>query len=181
MHAGEWWPVTVEVEWIETPYFDGKPDPDVLVDADIYIGTDFNAEMGKAAKALKAILIAAAGYDRIEPSTVPQGVVVANAYHHEAPIAEWVMAVAVALDHNLIANDRNFRNGDWSGWPSRYGSYRELYGRTFGIIGYGAIGKRVALLANAYEMNVIAAGRSPETAAEAEVRIRARRNGPSAI
>jgi phosphoglycerate dehydrogenase-like enzyme len=168
MPAGEWWPVTVEVEWIETPYFDGKPDPDVLVDADIYIGTDFNAEMGKAAKSLKAILIAAAGYDRIEPSTVPQGVVVANAYHHEAPIAEWVMAVAVALDHNLIANDRNFRNGDWSGWPSRYGSYRELYGRTFGIIGYGAIGKRVALLANAYEMNVIAAGRSPETAAEAE-------------
>jgi len=168
MPAGEWWPVTVEVEWIETPYFDGKPDPDVLVDADIYIGTDFNAEMGKAAKALKAILIAAAGYDRIEPSTVPQGVVVANAYHHEAPIAEWVMAVAVALDHNLIANDRNFRNGDWSGWPSRYGSYRELYGRTFGIIGYGAIGKRVARLANAYEMNVIAAGRSPETAEEAE-------------
>ena len=86
--AGEWWPVTVEVEWIETPYFDGKPDPAVLVDADIYIGTDFNEEMGKTANSLKAILIAAAGYDRIEPSAVPQGVVVANAYHHEAPIAE---------------------------------------------------------------------------------------------
>ena len=165
---GKWWPVTVEVDWIETQYIDGKPDSIVLKDADIYIGTDFNAEMGKAAQSLQAILIAAAGYDRIEPSTVPQGVVVANAYHHEAPIAEWVMAVAVALDHNLIANDRNFRNGDWSGWPSRYGSYRELYGRTFGIIGYGAIGKRVARLANAYEMNVIAAGRSPDTAEEAE-------------
>jgi len=166
--ANEWWPVTTDVEWIETPYIDNKPDPKVLADADIYIGTDFTVDMGEAAKSLKAILIAAAGYDRIEPEAVPQNVVVANAYHHEAPIAEWVMAVAVALDHNLIASDRNFRNGDWSGWPSRYGSYRELYGRTFGIIGYGAIGKRVARLANAYDMKVISAGRRPETADEAK-------------
>lgn len=165
--ANEWWPVSVDVEFIEAPYFDNKPDPAVLADADIYIGTDFNAQMGAAAKSLKAILIAAAGYDRIEPSAVPSGVVVANAYHHEAPIAEWIMAVAVALDHNLFASERSFRNGDWSAWPSRYGSYRELYGRTFGIIGYGAIGKRVARLANAYEMNVIAAGRRPETGDEA--------------
>jgi len=167
--VGEWWPVTVDVEWIETPFHDNKPDPSVLAHADVYIGTDFNAEMGKAAKSLKAILIAAAGYDRIEPAAVPQGVVVANAYHHEAPIAEWVMAVAVALDHHLIASDRRFRGGDWSDWPSRYGSYRELYGRTFGIIGYGAIGKRVARLANAYDMKVVAAGRRPEAGDEAKV------------
>ncbi len=166
--AGEWWPVSTEVDWIEAPYVDNKPDPSVLADADVYIGTDFNAEMGEAATSLKAILIAAAGYDRIEPSAVPVGVVVANAYHHEAPIAEWVMAVAVALDHNLFESERSFRNGDWSAWPSRYGSYRELYGRTFGIIGYGAIGKRVARLANAYDMKVIAAGRRPETRDEAE-------------
>ncbi|MBC8453029.1 MAG: hypothetical protein H8D69_01005, partial [Chloroflexi bacterium] len=157
--ASEWWPVSVEVDWIEAPYIDNKPTPSVLADADIYIGTDFTPEMGAAAKSLKAILIAAAGYDRIEPSAVPDGVVVANAYHHEAPIAEWVMTVAVALDHELFASERSFRGGDWANWPSRHGSYRELYGRTFGIIGYGAIGKRTAKLANAYDMKVIAAGR----------------------
>ncbi len=166
--ARDWWPVSVAVDWIETPYIDGKPDPAVLVDADIYIGTDFNTEMGKAANSLKAILIAAAGYDRIDPSAVPSGVVIANAYHHEAPIAEWVMAVAVAMDHELLASERSFRNGNWTNWPSRYGSYRELYGRTFGIIGYGAIGKRVARLANAYDMKVIAAGRRAETGEEAK-------------
>ncbi len=159
----EFWPVSVDVDWIETPYVDNKPDPAVLADADVYIGTDFTAEMGRAAKSLKAILIAAAGYDRIEPDAVPKGVIVANSYHHEAPIAEWVMAVAVALDHQLIASDRTFRDGDWSRWPSRYGSYRELYGRTFGIIGFGAIGKRVARLAKAYDMKVLAAGRRPAT------------------
>ena len=57
--ANEWWPVSVDVDWIEAPYVDNKPNPAVLADADIYIGTDFNSEMGAAAKSLKAILIAA--------------------------------------------------------------------------------------------------------------------------
>ena len=162
------WPVSVNVEWIVTEYVDNKPEPSALADADVYIGTDFNVAMGKAAKSLKAILIPAAGYDRIEPDAVSKNVIVANAYHHEAPIAEWVMAVAVALDHELFHSDRSFRNGDWSQWPGRHGPYRELYGRTFGIIGYGAIGKRVARLANAYEMRVIAAGRRSETLHEAK-------------
>lgn len=148
----EWWPVTSETDWVQDPYLDNRPDLALLADADVFVGTDFDAAMGAVAGALKAILIPAAGFDRIDPAAVPQGVVVANAYHHEAPIAEWVMAVAVALDHDLFASDRTFRSGDWSQWPQRHGSYRELYGRTFGIIGYGAIGKRVARLASAYEM-----------------------------
>lgn len=167
--AAEQWPVTVDVDWVELEFVNNKPDPSLLADVDVIVGHNFNSEMGAAAKNLKAILFAAAGYDQIDPEAVPQGVVVANAYHHEAPIAEWVMAVAVALDHELITSDRTFRNGEWSQWPFRHGSFRELYGRTFGIIGYGAIGKRVARLANAYDMKVIAAGRSLETAGEAEV------------
>ena len=161
----EWWPVTSDVDWIQAPYVENKPDPALLAGADVFVGTDFDIHMGAAAEALKAILVPAAGVDRIDPSAVPPGVVVANAAHHEAPIAEWVMAVAVALDHELFASDRTFRNGDWSQWPGRHGSYRELYGRTFGIIGFGAIGKRVARLAGAYDMKVIAAGRRqlPET------------------
>ncbi len=153
-------PVTEPVEWVFTEYHDNKPSPDALVDADVYIGTDFTKEMGAAANSLKAILIAAAGYDRIDPDAVPQGCTVANAYHHEAPIAEWVMAVAVALDHELFKSDRTFREGSWEMWPGRHGVYRELMGRTFGIVGFGAIGRRVARLAQAYEMPVIAAGRA---------------------
>ena len=164
--AAEQWPVSVEVDWVELEFTNNKPDPSLLSDVDVIVGHSFNSEMGAAAKSLKAILFAAAGYDQIDPEAIPQGVVVANAYHHEAPIAEWVMAVAVALDHELIASDQTFRNGEWSQWPFRHGPFRELYGRTFGIIGYGAIGKRVARLANAYDMKVIAAGRRLETAPE---------------
>jgi phosphoglycerate dehydrogenase-like enzyme len=115
----DWWPVTTEVDWVQAAYVDNKPDLVLLASADVYVGTDFDTQMGEAAEALKAILVPAAGLDRIDLSAVPQGVVVANAGHHEAPIAEWVMAVAVALDHELIASDRTFRAGDWSQSPGR--------------------------------------------------------------
>ena len=158
--ASDPFPVTLPVEWIFAEYAGNRPPPEALVGADVYIGTDFDADMGVAADCLRAILIPAAGFDRIDPAAVPDGCVVANAYHHEAPIAEWVMAVAVALDHELFKADRTFRAGSWGMWPGRHGSYRELMGRTVGIIGFGAIGRRVARLAQAYEMPVIAAGRT---------------------
>ena len=153
-------PVTEPVEWVRSEFTDNKPDPESLRGAHVFIGTDFTKEMGAAANSLRAILIPAAGYDRIDPEAVPEGCIVANAYHHEAPIAEWVMAVAVALDHELLKSERTFRTGSWEMWPGRHGAYRELMGRTFGIIGFGAIGRRVARLAQAYEMPVIAAGRA---------------------
>ncbi len=159
-NAGDAFPVTVPVEWVYVDFHDNKPPLDALRGVDVYIGTDFTIEMGKAADSLQAILIPAAGYDRVDPSAVPKGCVVANAYHHEAPIAEWVMAVALALDHRLFHSDRSFRAGSWEMWPGRHGSYPELMGRTFGVIGFGAIGRRVAKLAEAYEMPVIAAGRT---------------------
>ena len=159
-------PITEPVEWVYAEFVDNKPPPDSLIGADVYIGTDFTKEMGAAANSLKAILIAAAGYDRIDPEAVPEGCTVANAYHHEAPIAEWVMTVAVALDHELFKAERTFRAGSWEMWPGRHGSYRELMGRTFGVVGFGAIGRRVARLAQAYEMPVIAAGRADRASGE---------------
>ena len=156
----EAFPVSVPIDWAECDYVNNKPEPAALVGADVFIGTDFDRDMGAAANRLKAILIPAAGYDRVEPDAVPVGCQVANAYHHEAPIAEWVMAVAVMLDHEIMAADATFRAGSWEMWPGRMGSYRELFGRTFGIIGFGSIGRRVAKLAGAYDMRVIASGRT---------------------
>lgn len=159
-------PVTVPVEWAPTTYVDNKPEPSALADSDVYIGTDFDLAMAATASRLRAILVPAAGYDRIDPAAVPDGCVVANAYHHEAPIAEWVMAVAVMLDHEMLRADATFRSGSWEMWPGRMGSYRELMGRTFGIVGFGSIGRRVARLAAAYEMRVVASGRSDDVDGE---------------
>ena len=58
----------------------------------------------------------------------PEGCTVANAYHHEAPIAEWVMAAAVALDHELLKSERTFRAGSWEMWPGRHGVVPRTHG-----------------------------------------------------
>ena len=163
---GSPFPVTEPVEWVLAEYVDNKAPAEAMRGVDVFIGTDFTVEMGAAADSLRAILIPAAGYDRIDPNAVPAGCEVANAYHHEAPIAEWVMSVAVALDHELFKSEATFRSGSWEMWPGRHGSYRELLGRTFGIIGFGAIGRRVAKLATAYEMRVIASGRTESVEGE---------------
>lgn len=165
---GEWFPVTTDVEWVVENYTDNKPAAESLRGVDVLVGTDFTQEMGAASDSLQAICVPAAGVDRIDPAAVPDGCAVTNAYAHEAPIAEWVMACAVAMDHELFKSERSFRYGSWEMWPSRHGSYRELMGRTFGIVGLGAIGKRVAKLATAYDMKVTAAGRRPEQRPEAE-------------
>jgi phosphoglycerate dehydrogenase-like enzyme len=163
----KWWPVTVSVDWVVGEYRNNRPPLDLLPGVEAVVTTDFTVEMTEQATRLRAILIPAAGFDRVDPRAVPDGCTVTNAYHHEAPIAEWVMMCAVALDHELLKSVHTFRRGSWEMWPARHGSYRELVGRTFGIIGFGAIGRRVAKLAHAYDMRVIAAGRTTDIPAAA--------------
>jgi phosphoglycerate dehydrogenase-like enzyme len=157
----EQFPVTVPVEW-------RLADSSVLVPASIgllsgahaVITTVFTPEMGRAADSLRAILVPAAGYERISRDAVPDGCLVANAYEHEWPVAEWVLMAMIALDHEVVRADRTFRAGSWEMWPFRHGMYRELWGRTLAIIGFGRIGRRVAEVAKALGMRCIAATRT---------------------
>jgi len=47
----------------------------------------------------------------------------------------------------------NIREGHWPQEKARQG--RELAGKTFGILGFGNVGKRIAILANAFGMDVL--------------------------
>ena len=131
----EIWPVNVEVNWVETEYVNMRPDPNKLKNIDVLIGTSFTYEMSKYANKLKAILVPAAGYEGIIVDALPNGTIVANAYHHEAPISEWVMMVASALDHNLIKSHSTFSNGSWSQSPARIGLYNLFLAKEYEKIG----------------------------------------------
>jgi phosphoglycerate dehydrogenase-like enzyme len=101
-----------------------------------------------------------AGADSIPRDALPPGCTLCNAYAHEDGIGEWVLMAMLALTRNLLAYDRALRDGEWL----RPGLERELRGRTLGAIGFGHIARRVAELAQAFEMDVAAVTRSPSAA-----------------
>jgi phosphoglycerate dehydrogenase-like enzyme len=154
-------PVTVPVLWRLSDSPLHLPGPTALLrGAHAVITTVFTPEMGRAADSLKAILLPAAGYENINKDAVPEGCAVANAYEHEAPIAEWVLMAMVALDHEVLKADRTFRAGSWEMWPARHGVFRELQGQTLGVVGLGRIGMRVAQVARFLGMRCVAATRT---------------------
>lgn len=159
--------VTVPCEWTYVDLGDHDAVLRLLPGKDAFISAIVKPDLAGVTPGLKAILLSAAGYEKISPSAVPPGCVVANAYEHEAPIAEWVMMAAVVLDHEVLKADRTLRANDWSAWIFRRPPYRELLGRTMGVIGLGHIGRRVLKLARAYDMRLIAVSRRAPTARDA--------------
>jgi phosphoglycerate dehydrogenase-like enzyme len=82
---------------------------------------------------------------------------------HAEPIGEQVLAYMTIFERRLHETMRHQRRGVWE----RVGGAGELAGKTVGIVGLGAIGSRVAELAQAYRMEVIGTKRDPSTAPDA--------------
>jgi len=83
-----------------------------------------------------------------------------------ASVAEFTFALLLELCHHVALHGQATRAGEW--WRSMDFSFWktplvELAGKTIGLIGLGQIGRRVAEIALAFEMRVIAADavRSP--------------------
>ena len=97
-------PAGAVVQW----HPDGVPLDD-LRDADVHIGSRFTAEMASAAEKLRLIHIAGAGTDKVDFDSVPPDVLVANTFHHERSIAEYIVAAAVMLRRDFLDQDRKLR------------------------------------------------------------------------
>ena len=69
-------------------------------------------------------------------------------------VAEHVFALALAVSRNLILADDTVRSGRFASRDRLIG--RELFGATLGVIGLGKLGRRVARVARAFEMDVLA-------------------------
>lgn len=131
---------------------------------DVLVTLVFNREMAAAGRRLKLVQVPAAGLDRIDPTALPPGVWLANAYGHEVGIAEYVMGAILAWNRSLGRADALLRRGEWdSQWaagappPPR----PELAGKTLGILGYGRIGQALARRARPFDMAIWAIRRDP--------------------
>lgn len=135
-------PAGVEVEWCL-----GR-DPlalrEELRDVDVYVGGRFSAEMAEAAEKLRLVHVAGAGVDKVDFDALPPGVLVANTFHHERSIAEYVLAAAIMLRRDFLAQDRALRRGTWatSVYDDSIGQLPTLGDARVGFVGFGHIGQR---------------------------------------
>lgn len=120
-------------------------------DADIVVVSNikYPASVMQANPNLKYICVAFTGYDHIDMDYCrAQGIKVANcAGYSTTAVAELVFALAIDLMRSVLPCDQAVRAGGTK--AGLVGP--ELEGKRFGIIGLGAIGSRVAKIAQAFD------------------------------
>ena len=85
-----------------------------LRDAEVYVGSRFTADMAAVAEKLRLIHVAGAGTDKVDFDALAPETLVANTFHHERSIAEYIVASAVMLRRDFLAQDRALRGGTWA-------------------------------------------------------------------
>ncbi len=141
--------------------------PDELRDADVYVGSRFTAAMADAAEKLKLIHIAGAGTDKVDFDALPPDTLVANTFHHEQSIAEYIVAASVMLRRDFLAQDRQLRHNIWatSVYDQAIPQPSALADARIGFVGFGHIGQRAWNLFRAFGSTgaaVTGSGRVPD-------------------
>jgi phosphoglycerate dehydrogenase-like enzyme len=131
-----------------------------LAEADAVVAFEFGRDRPPAPQ-LRLLQVSGAGYDRIDFAAVPPGCTVCNVHEHEIGIAEYTLLGMLEWTIGLRGMDQRLRQGDWLGSFHKPDFHGELYGKTLGIVGYGHIGREVALRARAFGMRIGAITRTP--------------------
>lgn len=120
---------------------------------------------------LRYIGLFATGYNNIATRRAAElGITVCNApdYSTDA-VAQFAFALLLELVSRVGEYAESVRRGDWIG-SGDFTYYLqpmfELAGKTMGIIGFGSIGKRIAVLARAFKMEVLVYTRTPKASTE---------------
>lgn len=158
-------------EFGEVTVYDLTPEDQLIprlqeADAVVCNKTRITAEVMAACPTLKYVGLFATGFNNIDVDyAAAHGVTVCNVpgYSTEA-VAQHTFALLLALTDRVHEYNETVAQGDWV--RSRTFAYfpipmMELCGKTIGIVGYGAIGRRVGDMARAFGMKVLVHGRRP--------------------
>ena len=140
------------------------PEADVLV-----VSMLWNNELAAISKKLKFIQSISAGVDFYDKDVLrTHGIRLASAAGVNAyAVAEHAMALILALQRRLPEARDNQHQKHWRGMISEIAAREDqLTGKTLLIVGMGRIGGRLAKLAKAFDMRVIATKRDPNTGTE---------------
>ena len=126
--------------------------------------TVISADVMAACPNLRYIGVLATGYNVVDIAEAKKrGIVVTNVPAYSTPtVAQFTMALLLEIALHVGHHSRVVHEGKWSACRDfAFWDYplMELQGKTFGIVGYGSIGKAVAKLAEAFGMKVLAYSR----------------------
>ena len=154
-------------EWFEYPTTTPESVIERLQDATIAITNRvrFGEEQLSQLPSLKLIAMSATGYDCIDLEACRRhGVGVTNIQDWcTHSVAEHAFALMLALRRQVLAYHARVRAGDWQR-STFYGLLSDplpfdLNGSSIGIVGYGALGKRIAMIGSAFGMRPFVAER----------------------
>ena len=156
----------------ETVVYDRSSESEVLpriADADIILTnkTIVSETAIQAAKKLTYIGVMATGYNIVDLNAAKgHNVTVTNVPAYSNPsVAHLAITMMIELSAHFFLYAQSVQQGDWERCDDC--SYQlkpisELQGKTLGIIGLGQIGKKVAEIALAFGMKIIASHKHPE-------------------
>lgn len=123
-------------------------------------------ELMEKADKLKLVCVFATGYDNIDINAAKDlGIGVCNVPGYSTDsVTLFTLSTVLALSSHLLEYNSFVRSGEYSasGVPNRLTPvYHELNGKTWGIIGYGNIGRAVGRVAEALGARVLVNKRTP--------------------
>ena len=129
-------------------------------DAVIFNKTVMDEDMLKDAPSVKLLCVTATGYDNIDIEYAKRrGIAVSNVRNYStATVAQHTFALALYLLEKISYYDEYVKSGAYSsqlGFSNFDEAYTEVEGKTWGIVGMGNIGKKVAKIAEAFGCRVI--------------------------
>ncbi len=142
-------------------------DSDVIILNKIKVGRHNLSEC----KSVKLICETATGFDNIDLDYCREnGIAVCNVVGYSTQnVAQLTVSMALSLICHLNEYNRLVADGTYSRGTSANiltPVYHEIYGKTWGIVGYGNIGKQVARVAEALGCKVMVYKRTPVAGAE---------------
>jgi phosphoglycerate dehydrogenase-like enzyme len=107
--------------------------------------------------------------DGIDVTALPAGTVVANTFHHEDSIAEYVLAATILLRRGFLTQDAALRRDEWASpaYDPAVGWGDTLAAATVGLVGFGHIGERAWRRFRAFGARGVAVSRRGEVDAAA--------------
>ena len=163
-----------EFRWYERTSKDQLADRFRGVEAVIVDSMPVGGDIMRACPDLKFIGIAATGFDHIDLKTAEElGIAVANVPSYAADaVAQHAIALLLSITDRIQVYNDAVAAGEW-GRSRDYTFIKApvtlLSGKSIGIIGYGAIGKRVGEIAEALGMTVNVYSRDPQAAVSSDV------------